>query len=59
MSLFGFNGESGREVSYLEATPPDVALLCLIRTDAYVVPIRHVLRNARFSRCVKVEGFNR
>ncbi|WP_170566043.1 hypothetical protein [Ruegeria atlantica] len=34
------------------STKSDILLLCLLRSDAYVLPLKEVLKSARFNQCI-------
>lgn len=49
----------GSEFSFLESAAPDIALLCLMKSDAYLLPVRSFLASARFQNCISTEGFKK
>lgn len=44
----------GIEYSWVDETRPDHMLMCLIRTDAFLVPVRSVLDSPKFSDCILI-----
>ncbi|PLS21822.1 hypothetical protein [Neptunicoccus cionae] len=42
----------GSEFGFLDPVAPQSALLCLVKTDGYVVPLRTVLASPRFRDCI-------
>ncbi|PLS21821.1 hypothetical protein [Neptunicoccus cionae] len=42
----------GSEFEFLDPVAPQFALLCLLKTDGYVVPLRTVLASPRFRDCI-------
>lgn len=43
----------GRSYAELDSERPDIVLLCLLRTDGFLVPVRRVLDSKIFNACVR------
>lgn len=52
VSPFNPSRDFGSEFIELEVSEPNRVLICLLRMDAYVIPIRDLLSSARFRACI-------
>ncbi len=43
----------GASLSYIDDFPPQATLMCLLRVDSYLSPLRTILHSHKFSSCLK------